>query len=223
MCIKHADKQRLTTSAGCESFYVLYGGCEEGLFPHVFNAEHADKAEAMIDFRFCKGPFDCLFSPCVYLSADCRLRKCGNGIQHILLSYTYDALGRVSARTAECGVAAGNLTSAYEYVEGGYGTNSTTPLVKKITQNGISFEYTYDNRGNIISEKRGNLTTTYAYDALGQLIRVNDPHENATWVFNYDCGGNILSKAKYAYTTGTVGTALETIPYSLVIPTGRIN
>ena len=168
----------------------------------------------MIDFRFCKGPFDCLFSPCVYLSADCRLRKCGNGIQHILLSYTYDALGRVSARTAECGVAAGNLTSAYEYVEGGYGTNSTTPLVKKITQNGISFEYTNDNRGNIISEKRGNLTTTYAYDALGQLIRVNDPHENATWVFNYDRGGNILSKAKYAYTTGTVGTALETIPYS---------
>ena len=56
--------------------------------------------------------------------------------------------------------------------------------VKKITQNGISFEYEYDSRGNIVSEKRGNLTTTYAYDALGQLIRVNDPHENATWVYN---------------------------------------
>ena len=23
--------------------------------------------------------------------------------------------------------------------------------------------------------------TTYTYDALGQLIRVDDPHENATW------------------------------------------
>ena len=129
------------------------------------------------------------------------------------VSYTYDELGRVASRVAECGTDAGKLTSTYTYVDGGYGANSTTSLAKKITQNGISFEYAYDPRGNIISEKRGDLTTTYQYDALGQLIRVNDPHENATWVYNYDRGGNILSKAKYAYTTGTVGTAIETIPY----------
>ena len=130
------------------------------------------------------------------------------------VAYTYDDLGRVTTRTAECGSAAGKLTSTYTYVDGAYGTNSTTPLVKKITQNGISFEYTYDTRGNIISEKRGNLTTTYVYDALGQLIRANDPHENATWVYNYDRGGNILSKVKYAYTTAALGAAVETIPYT---------
>ena len=96
------------------------------------------------------------------------------------VNYTYDELGRVASRVAECGADAGKLTSTYEYVDGGYGTNSTTPLVKKITQNGISFEYEYDTRGNITSEKRGNLTTTYQYDALGQLILVNGPHENAT-------------------------------------------
>ena len=130
------------------------------------------------------------------------------------VSYGYDELGRVTTRTAECGADAGKLTSTYTYVDGGFGTNSTTPLVKKITQNGISFEYEYDSRGNIVSEKRGSLTTTYAYDALGQLIRVNDPHENATWVYSYDRGGNITSKAKYAYTTGALGTAVETIPYT---------
>ena len=32
-------------------------------------------------------------------------------------------------------------------------------------------------------------------------------------MYNYDRGGNILSKVKYAYTTGAVGTAVETIPY----------
>ena len=111
------------------------------------------------------------------------------------------------------GADAGKLTSTYEYVDGGYGTNSTTPLVKKIAQNGVSFEYEYDTRGNITGEKRGDLTTTYQYDALGQLIRVNDPHENATWIYNYDRGGNITSKVKYAYTTDAVGTAVETIPY----------
>ena len=130
------------------------------------------------------------------------------------VNYTYDELGRVATRVAECGADAGKLTSSYTYGDGGYGTNSTTPLVKKITQNSISFEYEYDSRGNIVSEKRGGQTTTYAYDALGQLIRVNDPHENATWIYNYDRGGNITSKVRYAYTTGTVGTAVETIPYA---------
>ena len=131
------------------------------------------------------------------------------------VNYTYDELGRVATRLAECGADAGKLTSTYEYVDGGYGTNSTTPLVKKIAQNGISFEYAYDSRGNIISEKRNGVETTYAYDSLGQLIRVNDPHENATWVYNYDRGGNITSKVQYAYvTTSTLGTPVDTISYT---------
>jgi len=124
----------------------------------------------------------------------------------------------VATRVAECGDDDGKVTSSYGYVNGGYGTNSTTPLVASISQKGISFAYTYDSRGNIASETRtdasGNsLTTTYAYDALGQLVRVNDPHEDASWVFNYDRGGNITSKVRYAYTTGSLGTALENIPY----------
>ena len=77
----------------------------------------------------------------------------------------------------------------------------------------MNFTYTYDSRGNITSETRNGLTSTYEYDALGQLVRVNDPHENATWVYEYDLGGNILSKRKYAYTTDVPGEALETIPY----------
>ena len=78
----------------------------------------------------------------------------------------------------------------------------------------MNFEYEYDNRGNIISEKRNGLITKYQYDALGQLIYVNDPHENAIWYYTYDCGGNILEKKKYARNTdGTTGTLIETIPY----------
>ena len=60
----------------------------------------------------------------------------------------------------------------------------------------------------------------YTYDALGQLIRVNDPNDptagtsGTTWVYSYDRGGNILSKSYYIYTTGTPGTAIDTIAYS---------
>ena len=113
------------------------------------------------------------------------------------VDYVYDKLNRITSRTVTNGTSA--YATQYAYVPGAvaYGENATTPLVSSITQgegeNAMNFAYTYDNRGNITSETRNGLTTTYVYDALGQLIRVNDPHENATWVYTYDCGGNILN------------------------------
>ena len=131
------------------------------------------------------------------------------------VNYTYDTLGRINERkvTNDSNV----YTSSYQFVQGDenlYGTGATTPLVKKITQNGIGFEYTYDERGNIVSEKRGSLTTTYAYDALGQLIRVNDPDENKTWVYEYDLGGNMTKRTQYAYTADALGSPVDTRSYS---------
>ena len=127
------------------------------------------------------------------------------------VEYTYDALGRITGRAAKVGE--NSYSTVYSYVSGGHGANSTTSLVAGITQPNMNFAYAYDTRGNIVSETRNGLVTTYVYDALGQLIRVNDPHESTTWVYNYDRGGNITSKVKYAYTTGTLGTAVQTIPY----------
>ena len=57
------------------------------------------------------------------------------------------------------------------------------------------------------------VTTSYIYDALGQLIRVDDEQENATWVYVYDQGGNILSKRKYALGV-TEGEPLESKTFS---------
>lgn len=36
---------------------------------------------------------------------------------------------------------------------------------------------------------------------------------NHATLYTYDNGGNILSKTEYAYTTGTLGAALDTITY----------
>ena len=84
----------------------------------------------------------------------------------------------------------------------------------------LNFAYEYDNRGNIVQENRNGKVTTYTYDALGQLIRVNDPNDptagegGTTWLYSYDRGGNILSKSYHRYTTGTPGVAHDTILYS---------
>ena len=52
------------------------------------------------------------------------------------------------------------------------------------------------------------------YDSLGQMTRVNDPAEGTTRVYRYDLGGNMVSHAKYAYTTGALGTAQGETAYS---------
>nr|MBQ4456365.1 RHS repeat-associated core domain-containing protein [Clostridia bacterium] len=130
----------------------------------------------------------------------------------------YDAIGRVSSRTV---TAAGHaFATAYGYVAGNNGSGNTTTLISSLTQTGESFTYTYDDVGNIASVVQNNKTTAYTYDALGQLIRVDDENDTTsgtagtTWTYEYDRGGNILEKKRYAYTTGTLGTALETVTYT---------
>lgn len=130
------------------------------------------------------------------------------------VAYTYDGLGRVSKRTVNAGSTA--VTTTFGYLAGAHGTNSTTPLVRTLTQAGTTLTYAYNETGNITSINDGSKTISYEYDLLGQLIRANDPYDptggtsGTTWVFEYDLGGNIQKKIAYAYTTGAVGSAVQT-------------
>ena len=133
------------------------------------------------------------------------------------VEYTYDTLGRVSSRKVTNGENA--YETAYTFVKGAdtYGDSATTPLIASIRQgegdSAMNFAYEYDSRGNIVQENRNGKVTTYTYDALGQLIRVNDPNDptagegGTTWLYNYDRGGNILSKSCHRYTDGRRGGA----------------
>ena len=103
----------------------------------------------------------------------------------------------------------GNRTT--EFV-GSY-KNIVTPTTGSAVN--IEYTYTYDNNGNITTESLGGvLKYTYYYDEANQLTRVNDAVQNKTFVFVYDNGGNITSKIRYAYTTGTLGTAEQTINFA---------
>ena len=83
-------------------------------------------------------------------------------------------------------------------------------------QNGDTrLSYTYDAVGNIetISEN-GELKAKYYYDELSQLVREDNKELNQTIVYEYDQGGNIQSKTRYAYTEGELGEAIGTDTYS---------
>lgn len=116
---------------------------------------------------------------------------------------TLDALNRMTYSSVKLGNTA--FKSEYHFAAGGYGSGSLTGLLSSITQTGGNCSYGYDDNGNIANATVNGKWAGYTYDALGQLIRVNDRSDTragstgSTWVYEYDRGGNILSKKLYPY------------------------
>ena len=129
---------------------------------------------------------------------------------------TIDKLNRTTFSAVKLG--SKTFTSEYHFAAGGYGTGSVTNLVSSITQPGCNCGYGYDDNGNIASATLNGKWTGYTYDALGQLIQVNDHSDTrsgengTTWKYTYDLGGNILKKERFAYADTT--TPLETVTYT---------
>ena len=129
---------------------------------------------------------------------------------------TIDKLNRTTFSAVKLG--SKTFTSEYHFAAGGYGTGSVTNLVASITQPGCNCGYGYDDNGNIASATLNGKWTGYTYDALGQLIQVNDHSDTrsgengTTWKYTYDLGGNILQKQRFAYKDTT--NPLETVTYT---------
>ena len=129
---------------------------------------------------------------------------------------TIDKLNRTTFSAVKLG--SKTFTSEYHFAAGGYGTGSVTNLVSSITQPGCNCGYGYDDNGNIASATLNGKWTGYTYDALGQLIQVNDHSDTrsgengTTWKYTYDLGGNILKKERFAY--ADTKTPLETVTYT---------
>ena len=139
---------------------------------------------------------------------DNRLTKTTEGT--VSAGYTYDALGRMTAMDAQSGGKSVVKTTI------GYNDPSSTTATGQVRtwkSGSTTYTYAYDARGNITSVSDGQNTTTYAYDSFDQLVRENNQAVGKTWTYAYDSGGNILSKTEYAYTTGSLGAAVRTIPY----------
>ena len=80
---------------------------------------------------------------------------------------------------------------------------------------GTTYNYSYDQNGNItyIKDASGVVQYRYTYDGLGQLTREDNRPLNKTYVWTYDDAGNIQTKSTYAFTTGILGTATSTVSY----------
>ena len=80
---------------------------------------------------------------------------------------------------------------------------------------GRILNYNYTSNGNISTITDGELNSSVVYDEADQLIRENNGYTQKTVTYEYDAGGNILSKTTYPYTTGSLeGQTGETVNYS---------
>ena len=140
----------------------------------------------------------------------------------------YDDLGRLTRKlyTATDG-SAYSPAATYSYIDWSSDTSRTTGTVRGIdysyTSGDLSVSdlyYVYDANGNITAERTWHpdennpLREKYAYDGKNQLIRHDSATQGKSFAYEYDAGGNILSKSEYDYTTGELGAALNTVSYT---------
>ena len=145
-----------------------------------------------------------------------------------IVENTYDDLTRLKTRTYDLPGSSNKLSASYGYIDWTSTADRTTGTVRGIdytyVAGGLSTHdrwYTYDNVGNILTEKVWTsddtkpLRESYTYDAKNQLVRHDSVTQNCTITYAYDAGGNITAKKIYAYTTGdlTGKTATDTVSY----------
>ena len=147
-----------------------------------------------------------------------------------IVENNYDELTRLKFKTYTIPSTGSKINTSYSYVDwSGNNSDRTTGTVRGIdytyVTGGLSTHdrwYTYDNVGNILTEKVWTSDDTkplrekYTYDAKNQLVRHDSVTQNCTITYAYDAGGNITTKKTYAYTTGSLDgkTATETINYT---------
>ena len=135
---------------------------------------------------------------------------------NISQTYTYDGFGRNSKKVVKNGDSTLLTTTNTFRTVNGNATGQIATLQNEATSYDVTYIYTYDANGNILSVSDGTYTTSYEYDQSNQLVRENHQREqdSYTYVWVYDTAGNILSRTKYPYSTGELGSPAETVNYT---------
>ena len=132
---------------------------------------------------------------------------------------SYDALERVSSKTTSMTTASGTVTGTLTYGFTSSGADRSlkvSQLVSQIGSSSTTYNYIYDNNGNItkITDAGGVIQYQYQYDDLGQLTREDNRDLGYSYTYTYDNAGNRTQKKIFNFTLGTLGTATGVYEYS---------
>ena len=122
----------------------------------------------------------------------------------LLISYIYDALGRIQSEDVTSEDVGIGIINTYDYLQN---EECSTDLIKTHSTNIAgtveTVEYGYDINGNIILEEGNDYVIRYQYDKLNRLIREDNQKLNETKLYSYDKGGNLLSVKECEFTLET--------------------
>lgn len=133
-------------------------------------------------------------------------------------------IARVTSVSGDgCGSCLGSLGENYDF-------NNRLYVTKETDAAGMVTEYTYDDRGNVLSRKEGLGTPeeriiTYTYHSGFDLVTsitkssVANPGQNTTSTFTYDEKGNLLSRTESGFNGGAPVTRTTTYAYN---PNGQL-
>ena len=130
------------------------------------------------------------------------------------MEYSYDEFGRVSQQVTKNGDTV-ILTEYFTFTEPSDTATSGQVATYRTVSAGmdVTYSYTYDKNGNILTASNGTYLTTYTYDSANQLIREDNQRKGKSYTWTYDNAGNILTFNTYAYTTGSLGDVEDSVPY----------
>lgn len=106
------------------------------------------------------------------------VEQTGNNAQ--LTTYTFDAEENLENQEGNC--CGFNVT---------YGYDADKNITQRTDANGVTYNYTYDGLGNLLTNANADGTMTYAYDPVyNQITSIEDRRSNTT-TFTYDATGNL--------------------------------
>ncbi len=144
---------------------------------------------------------------------DNRLTAAANG--NVNQTYSYDSYGRLNTHTVKNG-SSSVVTNSYIYRSNTAASPTAQIEIMRTVTPAYEVQnyYEYDDNGNITFVSDGFSQSRYVYDSANQLIREDNQGIGKSWTWSYDDAGNILTRTEYAYTTGTLGTPLDTVTYA---------
>ena len=192
----------MDTSASENILEVWYGYDEKSRLANVVYTSYYDASSNT--YRFAQN-YEYSYNDIGQLSSLVINHIGESSLDSYYITPSYDSFDRYTSKEVKITDSTGstnrvNVTGEYTYLVNG--SALVSQYVSKLNDAVVdTYNYTYDNNGNItqITDANGTVRWRYIYDSLGRLTREDNRVTGRTYIYTYNTAGNILTKTIYGF------------------------